>query len=142
MKKYHGFPYNFSVNATSDIIFIPSEAVPQILPVLDHIIGHGDLFCEIATPLAVNEASHDFVKMEDGYLWADIGLAGIERMSKTAPFVHPVKLAIAEQAMLWVCFILYTTIVEFKAIYIYRGFQQKKIANYPIVVKNLCFPLY
>ena len=90
-------------------------------------------------PLAVNVASHDFVKMEDGFLWADRGLTGIERMSKTAPFVHPVKLAIAEQAMLWVCFILYTTIVEFKAIYIYRGFQQKKIANYPIVVKKTCF---
>ena len=91
-------------------------------------------------PLAVNVASHDFVKMEDGYLWADIGLAGIERMSKTAPFVHLVKLAIAEKAMLWVCFILYTTIVEFKENSIYKGFGQRniKLSN---CFKELVFPL-
>ena len=119
LRIYHGFPDNFSVAANSDIIFIPSEAVPQMLAVLNHIIGQGDLFCEIATTLAVNVASQDFVKMENGYLWgADKNTAEIRRLSKTAPFVHPVKLAIAEQAMLWVSFMeqqLNQTIVEFKA---------------------------
>ena len=102
LKKYHGFPDDFSVAAISDIIFIPAVAVPRILPVLEHIIGQGNLFCEIATPLAVNVASHDFVKMEYGYLWNDRSPAAIERMSKTNPFVHPVKLGIAVYAKLWV----------------------------------------
>ena len=118
LEKYHGFPDNFSVVATSDIVYIPRTAVSKILPVLDHIIQQGDLFCEIATPLAVNVASHDVVKMEYGYLWADRSVAGIKRASKTAHFVHPVKLGWAEHAALWVGFMeqqLNRTILENKA---------------------------
>ena len=102
LEKHHGFPDNFNVTAISDIVFIPRVMVPKILPVLDHIILQGDLFCEIATALAVNVASHDVVKMEYGYLWNDRSPAAIERMSKTNPFVHPVKLGIATYAELWV----------------------------------------
>ena len=102
LKKYSGFPDNFSVVATSDIIYIPQRVVPEILPVLDHIISHENLFCEIATALAVNVASPDFVKLEYGYLWADRSIQEIERKSLTAHFVHPIKLSQAEHAAVWV----------------------------------------
>ena len=88
--------------ATPDIIYIPQIKVPKIAPVLDHIIGQGDLICEIVTPLAVNVAPSDFVKIEGGYLWNDRSVAMIERVSMTAHFVHPVKLGIAVHEALWV----------------------------------------
>ena len=118
LEKYHGFPDNFGVVGTSDIVFIPETVVPMILPVLEHIILQGDLFCEIATLLAINVASQEFVYMDNGYLWADRSLAGIKRASKTAHFVHPVKLGNADQAALWVDFMeeqLNRTILENKA---------------------------
>ena len=102
LENHHGFPDYFNVTAISDIVFIPQVAVPKILPVLDHIILQGDLFCEIATALAVNVASHDVVKMEYGYLWrGERSVAGIERKSTSAHFVHPMKLGIRKHAELW-----------------------------------------
>ena len=91
--------------------------MPKIIPVLDHIIGQGDLFCEIATPLAVNVASPDFVKMQGGYLWNNRSVAMIERVAMTAHFVHPVKLGISVHEALWVRFMeqqLNLTITENK----------------------------
>ena len=102
LKKYHGFPNNFNVTAISDIIFIPQIYVSKIIPVLNHIIREGNLFCEIATPLAVNLASQDVVKMEYGFLWADRSIAAVERISTKAHFVHPMKLGMVEYAGLWV----------------------------------------
>lgn len=120
LEKHHGFPDNFDVIATSDIIFIPSVAVPKILPVLDHIIGQGDMFCEIATALAVNIASQDVVEMKSGYLWTDRSIAAIERLSIIAHFVHPIKLGMAKHAELWVKYMeqqLNLTLLGYNSIY-------------------------
>ena len=102
LKKHAGFPDNFSAIATSDIIYIPQEVVPQIIPVFDHIINREALFCEIATLLAVNVAAPNFIKLELGYLWGDRSTAQIERFSTVAHFVHPVKPSIPEHAALWI----------------------------------------
>ena len=46
--------------------------------------------------------SQDVVKMENGYLWGgDRSVAGIERKSTVAHFVHPLKLGRAKHAELW-----------------------------------------
>ena len=47
----------------SDIIYIPKRILPELFPVLEHIIVHQPkLFCEVATALAVNIASAGFVQ--------------------------------------------------------------------------------
>jgi hypothetical protein len=142
LEKYHSFPDNFSVIATSDIIYIPQSKVPEIIPVLDHIIGQGDLFCEIATPLAVNVASPDFVKMQGGYLWNDRSVAMIERVSRTAHFVHPVKLGTAVHAALWVNYMeqqLNLTITENKVKANSAGVEVKAFDKIVKFLSNLYF---
>lgn len=105
LKKHHGFPDNFSVVAFSDIIYIPARILPELCPVLDHIIVHQpELFSEVATSLAVNVASAGFVRLESGYIWNDRTSAEIERMARTAHFVHAIKLGQAGQAEMWVRF--------------------------------------
>ena len=92
----------FPAVATSDIIYVPQTLVPHISPVLEHIISQGDLFCEIATALAVNIASPDFVPLTSGYLWAtDRNSKEIERKSKNSHFIHPIKLTSNENKALW-----------------------------------------
>ena len=128
------------MTAPSDIIYIPQGEVPKIVPVLDHIIGQGDLFCEIATLLAVNVASHDFVKMQLGYLWKDRSVAKIIHVSTTAHFVHPVKLGIAEHSALWVSYMeqqLNLTVTENKVKANSAGLQVNAFDRIVNFVSNL-----
>ena len=117
LKRHHGFPDNFSVVMQSDIIFIPKRILPELLPVLEHIIVHQpELFCEVATALAVNVATAGFVRLDpSGYLWGErpaVGpqedrekaVAAIEEKAMSAHFVHAIKLGYPGQADMWVSF--------------------------------------
>ena len=73
--------------------------------VIDFIVNNTDLFCEIATCLAVDIAAPNQVAIfKSGYLWTpeERSVEGIEKAVKTAHFVHPVKLGVEQQRKLWI----------------------------------------
>ena len=97
-----GFPDHFIARSVSDIIYIPQALVTNMTHVLDHIINTTELFCEIATNLAVDIVAPDRTTFVYGYLWDDRSVAAIKKMATTAHFVHPIKLGIREQRDIWI----------------------------------------
>ena len=106
LKKTGGFPDHFKIIATSDIIYVPRKLSPKLTTAIDFIVKKTNLFCEIATSLALNIATPNNISfLNSGYLWGnDRSIAGIERTAKTAHFVHPVKLGVEQQRKLWIQF--------------------------------------
>ena len=105
LKKTAGFPDQFKIVATSDIIFVPQAITHNLTTVIDFIVEHTDLFCEIATCLAVDIAApNQVVIFKHGYLWTpkERSVEGIEKTAKTAHFVHPVKLGVEQHRKLWI----------------------------------------
>ena len=100
--KTAGFPDQFKVVATSDTIYIPRTMAPKMEQVLTHIIDTAPLFCEVATNLAVSIVAPDRVHLENGYLWGDRSIEGINRAAQTAHFVHPIKLGVKQHRDLWI----------------------------------------
>jgi len=103
LKNNAGFPGQFNSRAVSDIIYIPEGFKSKVGYVLHHIINKGDLFCSVATNLAVNIVTNDVVYMEYGFLWdGDRSLIGIKKAARKAPYVHPVKITRPQEAEIWV----------------------------------------
>ena len=105
LKKTAGFPGQFLIIATSDIIYIPQVLQPKLTTAIDFIVDNTDLFCEIATCLAVDIAALDQVIMlKYGYLWnpEQKSVEGIEKAAENAHFVHPVKIGVEEHRKLWI----------------------------------------
>ena len=104
LKETGGFPNHFKIVATTDIVYIPQRLKPKLTTAIDFIVNSTDLFCEIATCLAVNIAApNQIIYFNYGYLWgANRNTTDIERRAKTAHFVHPVKLRIEQQRKLWI----------------------------------------
>lgn len=103
LRKTAGFPDKFKIVATSDIIYIPDTFKSKMATVIDFITGHSDLFCEIATCLAVDIAApNELIILNYGYLWGDRSIATIKKTAKTAHFVHPVKVGVEQQRRLWI----------------------------------------
>ncbi|XP_064407012.1 uncharacterized protein LOC135351834 [Halichondria panicea] len=100
--KTAGFPDHFKAYCISDIIYIPQALVMNMTHVLDHIINTTELFCELATNLAMHIVAPDRITLLDGYLWDDKSVAAIKEMATTAHFVHPVKFGIREQRDIWI----------------------------------------
>ncbi len=102
LTKTAGFPDHFHAFCTSDIIYIPQALVTDMTHVLDHIISTAELFCEIATILAVNIVAPNRTTLVNGYLWGDRSMAAIKQRATTAHFVHPVKLGIRDHRDIWI----------------------------------------
>ncbi len=100
--KTAGFPDNFSAFSNSDITYIPQALVTDMTHVLDHIINTTELFCEIATNLAVNIVAPNRSTLVSGHLWKDRSIAAIKQRATTAHFVHPVKLGVQGHRDLWI----------------------------------------
>ena len=107
LKETSGFPDHFKIVATSDLIYVSRKLKPKLTTALDFIVSNSpgrDLFCEIATCLAVDIAApNEVVIMEYGYLWSgqEKSLEGIDKKANTAHFVHPVKVGVESHRKLW-----------------------------------------
>ena len=99
-----GFPDRFKIIATLDIIYIPQGLTRNLTTAIDFIVDTNiDLFCEIATPLAVNIAAPQFIVLVNGYIWENKGnLVVLEEKIYNAHFVHPIKLAKEQERGLWI----------------------------------------
>ena len=100
--KTAGFPNHFSAYSTFDIIYIPQALVTDMTHVLDHIINTTELFCEIATNLAVNIVAPNRSTLVSGHLWKDRSIAAIKQRATTAHFVHPAKLGVQGHRDIWI----------------------------------------
>ena len=92
------------VRGIFDIVYVPSSLTTKLKKVLTFIIETGDLFCEIAGPLAVEIVvrQSERVILKYGYLWGrKRSIADIVNTARKASFVHPIKLGIPAEGRLW-----------------------------------------
>ena len=104
LRKNAGFPEHFKSKAISDIIYIPHTLQDKMSVTLSFIINTTDLLGEIATCLAVNLVTSDYVTFRYGYLWGPDrnSIDYIKKRARTAHFVHPFKLGLNENVELWI----------------------------------------
>ena len=105
LKKTAGFPDQFKIMAISDILYVPQAITHNLTTAIDFIVNNTDLFCEIATVLALDIAApNEVVIFEGGYLWTpeQRSAEGIQKLAKIAHFIHPVKLGVEQHRKLWI----------------------------------------
>ena len=103
--KEYGWSYDrLPVRGIFDIVYVPSSLAPKLKKVLTFIVDTGDLFCEIAGPLAVEIVVRQSkrVILKYGYLWGEKrSIADIMRTANSASFVHPIKVGKPAERRLW-----------------------------------------